>query len=109
MNFNPDPNKQATEVIFSRKKTVVHPTLYFNQLPVASKSYTKHLGLTPDKNLKFNFHLNEKITKAMRGVGTLKRVYPFLPRKSLVTIYRSFIRPHLDYCRPVSTGGDWGL
>ena len=99
MNFNPDPNKQATEIIFSRKRnTVVHPTLYFNQLPVASESSQKHLGLTLDKNLKFDIHLNEKITKAMKGIGLIKRLYHFLPRKSLLTIYKSFIRPHIDYC-----------
>ena len=27
----------------------------------------------------------------------MKKIQPTLPRKSLVTIYKSFIRPHLDY------------
>ena len=34
----------------------------------------------------------------MKGIGLIKRLYYYLPRKSLLTIYRSFIRPHLDYC-----------
>ena len=35
MVFNPDPSKQATEVIFSHKiNKVNHPTLYFNASPV---------------------------------------------------------------------------
>ena len=99
MSFNPDPNKQATEVIFSRKKNpVLHPTLFFNRLPVASEQSQKHLGLVLDKRLKFDHHLNEKISKAMKGIALIKRLYYYLPRKSLLTIYRSYIRPHLDYC-----------
>ena len=99
MSFNPDPNKQATEVIFSRKrKPVVHPTLFFNQTPVISEPLQKHLGLTLDKRLNFNQHLNGKIAKSMKGIGLIKRLYCYLPRKSLMTIYKSYIRPHLDYC-----------
>ena len=31
MNFNPDPNKQTQEIIFSRKKTVsLHPVVHFD-------------------------------------------------------------------------------
>ena len=46
MVFNPDPNKQATEVIFSRKRqNVKHPALCFNNTPVASASFQKQLGL----------------------------------------------------------------
>ena len=99
MSFNPDPNKQATEVVFSHKrKTVVHPALFFNQSPVAIEPLQKHLGLILDKRLNFKYHLNNKISKAMKGIGLIKRLYYYLPRKSLLTIYRSFIRPHLDYC-----------
>lgn len=28
----------------------------------------------------------------------MRRLYHYLPRKSLIQIYISFIRPHLDYC-----------
>ena len=37
MNFNPNPNKQAQEIIFSRKKTAsLHPVVYFDNKPVKS-------------------------------------------------------------------------
>ena len=46
MSFNPDPNKQAQEVIFSRKlKKVCHLPLRFNNNNVAQASSQKHLGL----------------------------------------------------------------
>ena len=58
MRFNPDPNKQAQEVIFSRKiNKSDHPPLYFNQNLVKSSSTHKHLGMVLDSRLDFNLHL----------------------------------------------------
>ena len=46
MNFNPDPTKQAHEVIFSRKtKEIYHPPLAFNNTNVSQSSSQKHLGV----------------------------------------------------------------
>ena len=36
--------------------------------------------------------------KANKGIGIIKRLSNALPRKSLLTIYKSFIRLYLDYC-----------
>ena len=92
MAFNPDPNKQATEVIFSHKtKPINHPQLYFNGAPVVSLPTQKHLGLFLDKKLSFDHHLNEKVSKAYKGISLIKRLYRYLPRKSLLCIYKSFI------------------
>ena len=38
-----------------------------------------------------------KLNKAYFGVGKIKILRDILPRDSLVTIYKSFIKPHLDY------------
>ena len=49
--FNPDPDKQATEVIFSRKiKPTNRPSLHFNR-SLVSVSFHKHLGLILDEQL----------------------------------------------------------
>ena len=57
----------------------------------------KHIGLTLDEKLLFKAHINEKIAKANKGIGAIKRLSKYVPRKSLITIYTSFIRPHFDY------------
>ena len=99
MIFNPDLSKQAQEVIFSRKTNKInHPTTTFNTITVAHTSYQKHLGLYLDEKLNFNYRINVKISKGNKGIGIIKRLSHILPRKSLITIYKSFIRPHLDYC-----------
>ena len=49
MEFNPDPTKQATEVVFSCKKSSPnHPQLIFNDTFVEKVNEHKHLGLILD-------------------------------------------------------------
>ena len=98
MSFNPDISKQAHEVIFSKKGVNdYHPVLYFNRTPVICCPYQKHLGIYLDKKLSFHQHIKEIITKASKGIGVIKKLNNVLPRKALLTIYKSFVRPHLDY------------
>ena len=78
MEFNPDPSKQATEVLFSCKKsTPNHPQLIFNGSVVAKISNRKHLGLILDSGLSFEKHLNEKMMKAKKNVGVLNTFQTF--------------------------------
>ena len=96
MTFNPDISKQAQEITFSKKKkNVSHPPLYFNKTHVAVCSYQKHLGVFLDKKLNFQYHIKEKIAKASKGIGVIKKLNNVLP--TLLTVYKSFVRPHLDY------------
>ena len=44
--------------------------------------------------LNFSHHIKEKIS---RGIGVIKKVQNNLCRQSLLTIYKSYIRHHLDY------------
>ena len=99
MSFNPDPLKQATEVLFSNKRLdIIHPDIYFNGVKVKRLSSQKHLGMILDEHLNFNEHMSIKLSNARKGVGILRKLYNLIPRSSLLTIYKSFIRPHLDYC-----------
>ena len=98
MSFNPDPSKQAQEVIFSRKRqNPNHDLIYFNHNLVNQAPSKKHLGMHLDAKLNFEKHLdNIRITVA-KTIGLLRKLQAVLPRPSLVTIYKAFIRPHLDY------------
>ena len=59
MSFNPDPLKQAQEVIFSRKRNKPHhPDIIFNGNPVKKSSYQRHLGMFLDSKLDFDEQLN---------------------------------------------------
>ena len=57
----------------------------------------KHLGTHLGEKLDFNARIKDKISKAYRGIGIIKKLQGNPPRNALLTIYKSFIRPHLDY------------
>ena len=98
MSFDLDRNKQAQEVMFSRKlRKVFHPNLSFNDQPVEKSVAHKHLGITLDEKIFFTNCINDKTNKTLKGVGLLRKLSTLLPRQSLLTIYKSFIRPQLDY------------
>ena len=98
MSFNPDSTKQAQDIIFSRKKVKSsHPSVYFNNIPVNSTSEHKHLGMLLDDKLSYEHHLKFVLNKIKKTIGLLPEFQQILPRQSLITIYKSFIRPHLDY------------
>ena len=101
MEFNPDPNKQATELLFSCKKNSPnHPPLFFNGTVVPKVNEQEHLGLTLDSKLSFKRHLNENM-KAKRIVGMIKYLSSFLPLKTLDQMYKALVRSHLDYCNTI--------
>ena len=98
MLFNPDPRKQATEVYFSRKLNQDSPLpLDFNNNAVQTVEVHNHLGLSLDKKLDFNIHIENKINKCSKIIGVMKRLSLSISRDSLLTICKSFVLPHLDY------------
>ena len=98
MSFNPDPSKQTQEVIFSRKsKNVSHPSLVFNNANVSSCKSQKHLGILLDSKLTFEEHCKTILSETNRTLGRLRKIQSLLPRAALITIYKAFVRPHLDY------------
>ena len=98
MECNPDPNKQAQEVIFSKKAESNNSLpLTFNKTEVRTCQSQNHLGLILDKRLNFTEHINSKISKCDKLIGIIKKLSISFPRNALLRIYKSFIRPHLDY------------
>ena len=98
MLFNPDPVKQAIESVFHKKKDkVVYPPLKFNNNDVQSANSQKHLGLFLDSKLDFNEHVNNKMKTYNKSMGIMNKISLTLSIKSLLTIYKTFIRPILDY------------
>ena len=84
MSFNPDGNKQAVELIFSRKNTKTkHLVLLFNKKPVSSVLQHKHLGMILDSKLSFSAHVQAAIAKVRKAIGMLKFMSKYLSRSTL--------------------------
>ena len=74
LNFNPDPTKQAQEVIFSRKtKKLPHPPLVFNNTNVTQSIYQKHLGIILDSKLIFQNLINMVTAKRNNTIGIVHK------------------------------------
>ena len=90
MTFNPDLSKQAQEIVFTRKLSLVHhPPLSFNGSIVQKTPFQKHLGVILDEKLSFNHHLKFIIDKTTKGIGILRKLRFYAPRNCLLTIYKS--------------------
>ena len=98
MQFNSDRNKQAQELYFSKtagnQKSL---DLTFNKSNVASSPSVKHLGMLLDSRLNFNEHVQSKTNICYKIIGLIKKLSIHLPREALLRIYKSFVRPNLDY------------
>ena len=98
MNFNPDPSKQAQELLFSQKNSSKpYPSSNFNDNPVHQVQLQKHLGLFLDPKLSFDGHIWCILIKTRKIIGLIKKLQPIVLRTASLTIYKSFLRPHLDY------------
>ena len=75
MSFNPDPSKQAQEVLLSNKITKTnHPNIIFDSNTIQKSANQKHLGLILDEKLTFNDHITSKRTSVNKSISTLRKL-----------------------------------
>jgi hypothetical protein len=91
----------ATKTVYimvSRKQTPSpKPALTLNGEPVKEVLTHKHLGLTFNTSLTWSDHISTLTTKAGRCVGLLQRICRKVPRQCLEILYKTMIRPILEY------------
>ena len=84
--------------IFRKKTSNENPLpVSVNNAKVVTCSTHKHLGLLLDKRLSLNEHIQSKMNRCYKMIGVIKRLSVNVSRYVLLRIYKSFIRPHLDY------------
>ena len=57
----------------------------------------EHLGISLDNKLNFGEHLRNIQSEVNRIIGITRNLQIVLHRSALLTIHKSFARPHLDY------------
>ena len=98
MNFNPDPKRQAQEIIFSPKvQKQGHPSIFFNQSLVIQENSQKHLGILLDTKLDFKEYLPNISNKANKAIMHPSELQIILTRSSRLIIYKSLIKPLFKY------------
>ena len=95
MSFHPDPSKQAKVLTLSCKsRRPTHSALFFTNNNVSQNLSQKHLGVIFDFKLTSEDHLNSVLVKV---VCILRKLRNVLPKTTLITIYKAFMKPHLEY------------
>ena len=95
MSFNPDPNKQAPEVLFSRKiQKSSQTSLIFNNNIVTHSRTQKHLGMLLYTKLDFQEYLKSIFIKVKKTIGQDNERSPTTYCRDC--LYLQFISPLLD-------------
>ena len=91
------PSKTKSVVISNKKNRLDNPTLMLNGTPIEEVSSHTYLGIEFSFDLSWNRHINNIGSKAENRLNLLRPLKYKLDRKALETIYKSFIRPLLEY------------
>ena len=63
---------------------------------IQAVSEEKDLGVVVDEKLRFSRHIAAAC--ANRKLALLKHTFKYWTEESLVTLFKVFVRPHLEYC-----------
>jgi len=78
------------------------PILWYKYKYVIQKvNHIKDLGVTFDTNLSFQEHMQGKINKAYSLIGLIKRNFIHMDYNTFCLLYKSLVRPHLEYAHSV--------
>ena len=95
VDFNPN---KTTSLLVSRKvNKPYHPPLYMNNINISEVTSHKHLGVTFSNDGSWNDHTQSIKSKAWQRINIMRKLKFTLDRKSLETIYKTFVRPLLEY------------
>lgn len=87
---------------FYNKKNPYLYTYKINDIPLNRVDEVKDLGVTFQRNLKFNSHYNNINKKAFKMLGFLfRQTKDFTNPNTLKILYYAYVRSHLEYCSSV--------
>jgi hypothetical protein len=76
---------------------VYHVTDNSGVTPLANSNGEKDLGIFVDQKLSFEFHIIDKVKKANRILGLIKRNFKHIGSKAFIMLYKALVRSHLEY------------
>lgn len=69
--------------------------------PLKETHQEKDVGVTFTNNLNFDVHINNAASKANQMVGLIRRSFNFLDKNMFLKLFKSIVRPHLEYANVV--------
>jgi len=92
MNFNA---KKCSIIAFKPQKAI--PSYTLDGTILEHTDHTKYLGVTLQSDLRFDYHIANKIGTARQQIGMIRRALYWAPENAKLTAYKALCRPHLEY------------
>ena len=86
---------------YGRKTTGIEPSYYTYGKPIEEVCSEKDLGVVFSNDTKVALHCRDSYSKANRMLGMISRTIRYRHPTVLLNLYKSLVRPHLDYCSSV--------
>ena len=93
--IKPNPSKCSVMHIGKNNPSVDYK---LNGRNIKETKIEKDLGVYVQDNLKFERQINNSVRKANNMIRIIKHTFTYLDSKSLSILYKTYIRPHLEYC-----------
>ena len=92
-------NANKTEyMLFSYKNhQIPTPELYLGTSAIKKVHSHTHLGLTFDSKLTWKSHVERISKKASQRLGNVKRIRHLIPRKTSLNLFKTLVRPIIEY------------
>ena len=90
----------STHNLNKKSKNLPAATSIDNNI-VSRVTSNKCLGVLLDEKLTFETHTEYICKKACAGIAALRRIEPFVPLCTFVTLYNSLVQLYFDYCSPL--------
>ena len=100
LKFNPD-KCETMRITHRQDKSEDSYTLTPNREILKSVKNIKDLCITISYNLSWSDHIHEVVNKANRVLGVIKRMLGPESRSEFSLLYKSLVRPILEYAAPV--------
>jgi hypothetical protein len=96
LKFNAE--KCSTMTITRPRSQTDKRNYHMNGIQLKETDQERDLGVIIDKHLKFEQHIQAKINKANSVMGIISRTYTYLDASTFLLLYKSLVRPQLEYC-----------
>ena len=98
-------NQKKTHLLSLFRSRSPHlSTLAMNSIPLQELADTRLLGLDLTSNLSWNKYIRSIAKRASQRIGCLYRARQYLPPTVMLYLYKSTIRPVMEYCCHIWTG-----
>ena len=78
--------------------------LFIGDKSIEIEPTLKILGVTLDRDLSFKPHVAIMLKKAYAKIAALRRIKRLVPSDVMISLYKAYVLPHLEYCCPLLLG-----